>query len=276
MRIKSIITENDFVAYAPPLTKVTESTVIAIDSYAWNNTLKAVHVNDGSASKFGAFRLPIGFLKAGDVVTVHAEIMNVSGTKAKLAFDYHTSNVVGSGEGTYNLYSSEKSVGAFETIEFTYTIVKDAYYSIPFGTFTGDIGEYYLRNCWAECQTKYIQEPKNYKKGFRNYHIQFAYGDFLVPDYHTFDKATIVEDSTNKKITITHEKAFASKIGLPFIQDENNSKNYKFRIGNPTASGCDIYIYDRATDTLVDPTTLSGTFWFSIMFIGYDNVIDTI
>lgn len=276
MRIRSIITENDFMAYAPPLTKVAEGTTIPNDSYAWNDTLKAIHVNDASDSKFGGFRLALGYLKAGDIVTISAEFKNISGVKGKIALDYNLSSVNGSGEGTYNLYSSTNNGETFEQIEITYPIVRDAYYSVPFGVFAGDIGEYYLRNCWVECQTKYVQEPKKYKKGFRNYHVQFAYGDFLVPDYHNFDTATIVEDSTNKKITITHDKMFATKIGLPFIQDEMNSKSYKLRIGNPTESGCDIYIYDRATDTLLDPTTLSGTFWFSLMFIGYDNVIDTI
>ena len=272
MRLKSIITENDFVAYAPLLTKVAEAITIPNDSYAWNNTLKAIHVNDASASKFGGFRLSIGFLKVGDVVTVHCEVMNVSGVKAKLAFDYNTTNVNGSGEGTYNLYSSTNDGGSFETIDFTYIITKDAYYSIPFGIFTGDIGEYYIRNCWVECDTKYSQEPKNYKNGFRNYHIQFAYGDFLIPDYHTFDKATIVEDSANKKLILTHARPFAAKIGLPFIQSEVDSKAYRFRVSNIAANGCDIIIYDRTTDAPIDPTTLSGTFWFSVMFSGFDNV----
>ena len=276
MRFKSIITENDFIAYAPPLTKVVDATPLAPDSYAWNNTLKAIHVNDANASKFGGFRLPIGFLKVGDVITLHAEMMNVSGVKAKLALDYSTTYIGGSGDGTYILYSSLNNGEKFETIELTYSITKDAYYSVPFGTYTPDIGEYYLRNCWVKCDTKYLHEPKQYVKGFRNYHVQFAFGDFLIPDYHTFDTATIVEDGVNKKIILTHGKIFASKIGLPFIQDEETSKTYKFRVGGITASGCDIYIYSRATDTLLDPTSLSGGFWFSLMFSGYDSVVDLI
>lgn len=279
MRINSIITENDFIAYAPPATKVAESPTLVADSYAWNDTLKAIHVNDASASKLGAFRTPIGFLKVGDVVTISAEFKNISGAKARLALDYSLTAAAGFGSGTYLTYPSLNNGEGFEKVEIKYTIVKDAYYSAIFGALTADISEYYMRNCVVKCESIYNPTPKKYKKGFRVYNIQAAYGVYTVSSDHSFDTATFVIDSVNKRLTLTHGIAFASiKAGLPFVQEDsaNTSKDYIVRTRSASTVGCIIEIYDRATNTLQDPALIPGIIWFSMFFVGYDNEFDLI
>lgn len=279
MRLKSIITENDFVAYAPALTKVVEEVTIAATSYAWNDNLKAIHVNDSSAAVAGYFRLPIGFLKSGDIVTIAAEFKNVSGAKGKMALDYSPTSILGYGTGTLKQTSSvNDGTGGFETIELTFAVASDGYYSVPFGIITADIGEFYMRNCIVKYATSYNDGLKKFKRAFRTYSINGASGVYSVIAGYCKDTATLVVDSVGKKITLTHGKIFTQLVGIPFIQEGSGaiSPLYNVVSGSMSETGCIIEIYDRATNTLQDPALISGSFWFSVLFAGYDNEIDLI
>lgn len=275
-----MITENDFQKFAPPaLTKVPEATTIAGNSYAWNDDLRAVHINDTSATVFGGFRRQLGFLKAGDVITVSFEAMYISGVPPKTALDYSLTDTFGTGSGTINYYASSGNVDiGFEKIEYTYTITKDAYYSVPFGTFTGDTGECYIRNCVVKCETSYSTEPKSVKQGFRTYYVEVLSGEFNVLTSSSNDFATLTVDSTNKKIDLTHEKPFKSGLGLPFIQENSvyGSPNYIFRSRSHTINGCIIEVYDFATNTKIDPSTVTDSVYFQMLFSGLDSEIEEI
>jgi hypothetical protein len=279
MRLKSIITENDFVAYAPAgLTKTTEATTIAANTYAWNDTLKAVHVNDASSSAVGYFRLGLGYLKVGDVVTISSEIWNISG-HAEIALDYNVSSVVGSGGGNYLVATSEgDSGGGFESLEVTYTIVRDAYYSVPFGINTANVGEFYVRNCVVKMDTKYSEHPKKYKQGRREYTLNGVNGVYSLLTAYGFDTCSFAIDTVNKKLTITHDKPFATKAGMPIFQFDRTGNSTKFfaRYGTPLTNTFDLYIYDIATNTLQDPSTIAGSIQFTAVCFGYDNEVDAI
>lgn len=147
-RFRSIVTESDFSQYADPSfknNKVAEAPTIAANSWAWNDTYKAAHVNDVSVK--GSFSIPIGFLKMGDVITLSCEFMNVSGVKGKIAVD-------GIPTGNAFTFQSEKS-GSFEYLETSFIIQEDKSYNALFGIFTADVGEYYVRNCTIKIDSKY-------------------------------------------------------------------------------------------------------------------------
>ena len=279
MRLKSIITEKDFITYAPTgLAKVADATTIAANSYAWNDTLKAIHVNDASAGVIGYFRLPVGFLKSGDIVTISADFKNVSGVKGKIALDYSTTSILGYGTGTLKQTSSvNDGTGGFETIELTFAVASDGYYSVPFGTTTADIGEFYMRNCVVKCKTNYNSEQKLYKRASRDYLLSVTDGACVVLDPYGFDTATFAIDSTAKKITLTHSKPFVIKAGVPFAQvdQSGNSPLYRIHTRSANIAGCAIYIYDVATSTLQDPALVT-TLVFGMFFAGYDGETELI
>ncbi|MCT4779810.1 hypothetical protein, partial [Exiguobacterium antarcticum] len=67
MRFYSLVSEKDFDIYAPfGFTKTSEATPLPPNTYAFNTTFKAVHLNDAAADKKGSFALPIGFVQKGD------------------------------------------------------------------------------------------------------------------------------------------------------------------------------------------------------------------
>lgn len=275
---KSIITENDFASYVTSgFAKVTENTTIAADSWAWSDTLKAAHLNDANAALKGCFTIPVGFLKVGDKIRIQAEIMNVSGIKAKIALDFNTTNKYGTPGSNVFIISSEKT-GEFEIVNGECVVSTDGYYAAIFGVFTADIGEYYIRNCKVEADTKYSVAPKKYKQGFRSYGILSTTGSYAVQSNMGLDTATLTVDSTNKQIQITHTKPFEILGGIPFLGESSSgvSKDYYVRTQGITNAGCIIKIYDYATRTMQDPALIVGTFWFHLFFSGYDYEVDVI
>lgn len=274
MRLKSIITENDFIAYAPAaLTKVDEHPTIADNSYSWT-TLKAVHVNDASAAVVGYFRLPLGFLKSGDVVTISAEFWNVGGDKPRISLDYSTSAVVGTGTTLSYVLSLNSITTGFETIEITRQIVTDAYYSVVFGTVTSEIGEFYMRNCVAKCESNYNTDTKNYKRASRHYFLNVTGGNATVNNNYCLDTATCTIDSPNKKILLVHDLPFGQGPALTFTQMDQSTPAYYAQSRTVAYNGCSLFIYDIATQTLQDPAAITATFY--AFFAGYDNEVDLI
>lgn len=153
-RLKSIVTETDFQAFASAtLGKVTDGTTIAANSWSWNATYKAAHVNDSSASPTkGCFTLPLGFLKMGDRVTFTCEFYNVSGVKGKIALDKSAGNA---------FIIQGVDSGRFENLGTTFIIEQDEDYTVVFGVFTADIGEYYVRNCTVNIESIYSPPVDN-------------------------------------------------------------------------------------------------------------------
>lgn len=280
MRNYSIVTEKDFDLFAPVgFTKTTENDILPDNTYAYNSTYKAAHLKDANATTAkGAFSIPVGFAQKGDFIKVSAEVMNISGVKTKIALDRSLTNPSGSGSGNSFIVQSEK-VGEFEKIEIEYLCEYDAYYSALFGVFTADIGEFYIKNCYIEVNTKFNALPKKYKQGFRTYMILGNNGVYSVQNNFADDIATLTVDSVNKEINLVHGKVFSgTKAGVGFLGENSSgvSPTYKVKLQSFTLTGCKIKLYDVATNTLQDPSLISGQIWFSLFFSGQDNEIELI
>lgn len=117
---------------------VTDGETIADNSVAYNDAYSALRINDSSSSHKGTVIMDTGFLKAGDKIDISAEFMNISGVKGKLAVDI----VGGAGVAIY----STKETGYFEDLTVSVIVKKDGYYQVLAGVFTGDIGDFYIRN----------------------------------------------------------------------------------------------------------------------------------
>lgn len=279
-RIKSIVTETDFnnTIYSHILAnKVTETPTIT-NAWAWSDTYKSAHISV-DATKKGTAEIPLHFLKIGDIVTLRCEVMNISGTKAKLALDRSLTDVTGAGGSLFQIQSSK--TGVFETMEFKAIIYQDGYYRMTAGLFTADAGEFYLRNCVAEIESvvNLNQTFQSYRRSFKHFTLQVASGVtgvFTLNAASTYDGATISIDSALKCIYIDYAEPFTHTAKNPMVilsQDGTvNSKLYEFKNRTSTTTRARIEVFDKATNTLIDPATVTGLVYFHVFVTGYDNI----
>lgn len=146
---------------------VAESPSIAPNSYAYSNTLNALHVNDQSTiESFSVFTEEIGIVDVGDVIEITSEIMNISGEKVKIGIDAYTidgSQAGGKIEQIAEL-QSEKS-GEFENLGGKFIIDQLCYVKIFIGIWAADVGEYYVRNInIISTSNHYSGKPKKISK----------------------------------------------------------------------------------------------------------------
>ena len=119
-------------------TQTTEATTLPNNTYAYNDTYKALRINDSSATNKGSIHVALGTLSIGDSVEVRLDVMNVSGVKAKIVIDAPLGAQIA-------LVQSEK-YGEFETIGGKFVIISDNKATLVVGLFTADIGDFYIRN----------------------------------------------------------------------------------------------------------------------------------
>lgn len=136
----SIKSVNDFkcLIVDAGLSLVTESTTIPINSYSYNDNYKAFRINDGSDTIKGAIHVALGNLSIGDTVEVKMEVMNISGTKAKIVIDAPLGTPIAS-------IQSEKT-GEFESIGGKFVVISNNKTTLVLGLSTADIGDFYMRN----------------------------------------------------------------------------------------------------------------------------------
>src|SRR5690554_3114407 len=84
--------QNDFLHYVHSTFKNSfigdDADTIPDDASSYNDTYKAFRINDASTTKKGSLQIYVGELAIGDKIDVSLEVMNISGTKAKLSIDY--------------------------------------------------------------------------------------------------------------------------------------------------------------------------------------------
>lgn len=279
-RVKSIVREVDFnkaIHSAILSNKVTESATIT-NAWAWNDTYKAAHINVDAAKK-GTAEIPLNYLKIGDIVTFKCEVMNISGVKARLALDRSTTDITGTGGSLVQTQSSK--TGVFEWMEFKTIIYQDAYYRMTVGLFSADAGEIYIRNCTAEIESavNLNQNFKTYQRSFKHFTLQVASGVtgvYTINPASTMDDATITVDSTLKCIYIDYIEPFTYTAKNPMViisQDATtNSKLYEFKNRTTSSTRARIEVWDKATNTLIDPATVTGLVYSHIFVTGYENI----
>lgn len=279
-RFKSITLENDFnntIHTQILANKVSEDSVV-VNSWAWNDAYKAAHISVDATRK-GTTEIALGYLKIGDLVTLRCEVMNVSGVRAKLALDRSLTDPTGAGGSLFQTQSSKN--GVFESMEFKAVIYQDGYYRMTAGLFTADAGEFYVRNCVAEVESvvnlnqKYI----TYERSFKHFTLQVAAGAtgvFTVNAASTYDSAVVTIDSTTRSIYVDYQKPFTHTAKNPLVilsQDgTGNSSLYEFKNRTSSPTRARIEVFNKVTNTLIDPATITGLVYCHILVTGYDNI----
>lgn len=269
-RYRSVVAETDFVKYADPSianNKVTEDTTIALNKWAWNDTMKAVHMNM-SDSVGGAFIVPLGFLKAGDVIRAKFEAYNITGYKSEIVL-INASNVV-----ITRIQST--TYGSFEDVQLDWIISTDGNYKIRFGGYYGT-EHCYLRNCIVEMETIYDElSPSQviYKKSIKQFFIQAtSTGVFNVDNRFGFDTASYTLDTSKMMLTLGVPFTYTGKRPVCMITEDNylNSKDYVVLAQSVTHTSFDLVFYLRSTMAVVNPNTIPLGTGVNIVLFGFDN-----
>ena len=254
--------------------KVNEGTTIANDSWSWNSQYRAARINDASTSVKGTVELNLGFLKVGDIIKLKTEVMNVGGVKAKIAIDLSNepSVLVGSSGFANALIMSSSKTSEFETVEISFVVRTDAYYNILFGTFTADIGEFYIRNCVASSDSVFISdEITTIKQAIKAFTIRtIATGVFERDIRFGVDECTVTVNTNFLVITFSTPFTHTSVRPISFIGEEPSAGQYRVRASAPQSNTVTIQFYDRSTNALIDHTSIPTGVFFTLQVVGYD------
>jgi hypothetical protein len=251
---------------------VTDDVTIADNSVAFNDTYKALRINDASAANKGALEIPIGFLNIGDRINIEVEVMNVSGVKAKIAIDlFNTIDMTDVSYPNLGIVQSEKT-GEFETLCANFISTKNMYGRLAVGVFTGDIGDIYIRNIKVTVSS--ANEKPKFVERIKSYTLVGSASGFKNDANYSDEKCTV--DVTSTQITVTHDKPFptAAKKGNAFgnICARSEFGKYIAKFRGEAVDKFIIEIYDTTTGNIVDPTTFQNntTFYIKAMHLGYE------
>lgn len=258
-------------------TETTDSTTLPSRTYAWNNAYHSLRVND-SDTIFGGFEIPLGFLNIGDIVEIECEFWNISGVKAKIIIDYKTDDTFATTNGSSSLYQSVSgNTDGFKKSKVTYTAEKDSWAQAALGTFSSDIGDYYIRNVRIKVTSFAGQNtPQQDVQRTKYYNIHGTAEGFEVSPNYGYDTAKLVVDSVNRYITLTHDKPFTGeKKGVSYANiTALQSDKYAVSTRSEQKHSLLIYIRDIATNTFIDPATLQNNpnIYINVNHIGYDKI----
>lgn len=272
-KIRSCITEENFsnlLNSGIVSNKVTEATTIAGNSWAWNSTYKAVHINGSTATVKKTVDLNIGFIQAGDTIDLNVEFMNISGVKAKVGID--VADNVGFTAGVTNvIIVGSSKTGVFEEVSLSFVARKDGYYKLVIGLFTADIGEFYMRNCKSLVKTKVNTDTFNYKQVIKTGNIKTsATGVFERDTRFGVDDFTITVNQNYLILTFTKPFTHSGARPTVTIGEDSTSGSYRIRTTSQQVTTVTIQMYNSSTNVLVDHTAVPAGVYFSFTAIGYD------
>lgn len=250
--------------------KVSESTNIANDSWAWNATLKAIHINKASTSIKGSVEIHLGYLKLGDKLTISTEFMNIAGTRGKIALESGTNPAITTSYESEVLLTSEQGEN-FRNSEIEYNITKDAYYKIIFGLFTADIGEFYIRNCVINIHSIYKEVENNFRQTIKAFTIRTTgIGVFERDARFGVDECTI--NKLTNWLEIVYSKPFTYNNARPIVivGAEHSAKDYLITCESNTILSTVIKFYNKTTGTLIPTNDVPENLYFDIISVGYD------
>lgn len=254
----------DFLNNGIKANKVAEATTIAANSWAWNNTYKACHINGTSAGVKETIEMPLGYFKVGDIINLSAEFMNISGVKGKIALDY-------AGDVSGNAFIVQTALtNEFENLGVTHAVKYEGYYTALFGIFTADIGEFYVRNCVARCESSYLEDSSPYKQTAKAFTIKTTgIGVFAKDVAFGMDDCTITVNASY--LVLNFSKPFTYYFTKPIVTigKDVTSRNYNITTSSATNNTITIQLWDSAGN-LVDHTQIVAGIYFSIIAVGYD------
>jgi hypothetical protein len=271
-------TSNDYLKYVASSfasNVVTDGETIPAGSCAYNDTLKSFRINDSASTK-GVLNIPLGFLEIGDKVDIEVEVMNLSGTKAKIAVDYYSDKNYSTIDTNWFIYQSENG-NQFQRFGGSFVSTKAKYGLAIIGLFTADAGDFYLRNVNIKITTNRSllgDVLGSYRESKRMYTFKGSAGGFSLQTGYTNDTCTFTIDSTAKELTITHDKPFTHfKLGTS-ISNVSATSDFKYlaRTRSESANSFRVKFYDMDNKTILDPAVLAldTNFWFSAIHFGYD------
>ena len=269
------VTFNDYFAYAHTRNISTDGETIANNTVAWSEGYRAFRINDASTSVTGALIRPIGWRASGDVVTIRAEVMNLSGTAAKISLESDTAY---SGSKTIGRLQTARQ-GEFEWIEATLTCPIEANYSVYVGLFSTDIGDFYVRNITVSVNAQRANPDFN-GKAIKAYRFQVSGGAFATDPLYGPDVCTFSVSEPNKTLTVTHAiTAYAytrfqsDMLGLAWTSTsaENTNAKYLAKIKSESPTGVVVQFFDSTTGLIVAPSVILAepAFAFSVFHLGF-------
>lgn len=281
-RFRSCVTERDFTVFsdarhtptAPD--KISSTGDLPSNTWTYNSTLQAAHVNDTESNKKGGFTIPLGYLKRGDIVKVSGEFRSISGAKPRLGIDRSPSDITGLPDESLKILVSDKQT-EFEQLEMEVIADKDGYHSVFAGTTTAEIGEFYVKNIQVKIDTV-LADERPYRKTFKAVSIRTTgTGIFETWSSHANDPCTLTIENDRLKVTFIEPfTGFSNNINRPIAligQQGNVSQNYDIRIiadGSTTGQIVFVQFYNRGTTTLVNPSTIPNWVFFNIIVVGLD------
>jgi hypothetical protein len=244
-------------------TEVSESTPIADNTYAWNETYKALHIRDASASLKGAVNVQLGKANIGDVIQIEMEVMNID-QYAKIAIDY-------TGDSSGNLFILESTKqNEFEKIGGSFIVTEDnSILTGVFGIYTADSGEYYIRNININVNKKNNISLIRPAKRVYTFNTGDGVGEIgLVTNYNPYT-CSIVKTTT--QITLTHDIPFTgTHPGIASGQFYSGAPLYKIQCKSESYNSFIIQFFDLA-GAVINPNTIESGLWFTVIHHGYDS-----
>lgn len=256
---------------------VADGTTIAANSCAFNTSYNAFRVNDASTGEKGALSIPVGFVVIGDIIEIEAEVYNVSGVGCKFGGDIFSKNTYQPADYKASLQVLTTNANStFEKVKVTYTVETEGYLMLAIGSYTGDTGDYYIRNV----KIKLNSGGSSYgvttsKQTIKAYRISGTASGLIVDNNFGTDKATLTINSSLKFIQVSHDIPFQNTkkktIGIACSNSYELPK-YTFLVHGGTNAMILVSVFDTSTQTLVDPTLLANDskFSFALEVIGYD------
>lgn len=249
-----------------------DQSTIPSNSLSWNLNFKAFRTNDASSSSSACLQIPVGYLNLGDKIEIECEVKNVSGTKCKVAVDSFPDTTYTSGYTNLFILNSTLSDGQFEHIKLSAINTTEGYCVVDIGVFTGDTGDFYVRN--VKIKSKTLSSNANIQPNVDR--RLYDFGNFELDPKYSIDTCTLTTEADGKTITLTHDKPFTGSlygvaygqiggkdmtnylVGIKCFTETNTS--LRFRFFN-TSTGVVYTIAELKADT---------NFWFHITQYGYN------
>lgn len=258
---------DDFLKYlhsAFPRNFVKDGETIPENSCSYSDTFKAFRINDASLVQKGSLQIYLGELSIGDKVDINVEVMNISGVKAKIAIDYVPSPTRTDAVANLFILQSKKT-GEFERIGGSFLSTRNGHAMAVIGVFTGDIGDFYIRNVDIKAKSK-----KSTLKSYLVAHLfTNSQGNFMLNNTRDNDKATLTVENNNTLVVNFEEKIThgANKL-IPFVSEDfyGPSGQYIVRCGEATDKSIKLRFYHiNDPSTAVNISDIPLGFYVSVL-----------
>ena len=253
---------------------VADDVTIAANSVAYNATFGVFRINDSSDTLKGALEIPIGYLYVGDKVDITLDIMNKSGVKAKIALDYSTTGLPPGNFGALFTLQSEKA-DEFESLGGSFISTKASFGIVVIGTFTPDIGDFYIRDVQIKVTTKGTTYGTARNPATRHYTFNGNGSGFTLKTENGIDVCSYTINSVAKEMIVTHNNPFTvNKNGVVMWgMSATSPMKYLIKAKSQSRNGFKLMFYDMDTKETIDPAVIAalGTgMWFSVVHHGFD------